>query len=202
MSNAVLPSYPGFKLEAEKEPGWSTRIAEAVSGYERRVQERLYPKWRIALSVEVLRDMAGLDEAKTLVGFFNSRAGAFDSFLYTDPDDNAVVDQQFGVRDGATTQFQLVRSYGGFLEPAENVNVLTSVTSNGAPLANPADYTISSTGVVTLAAAGVNGHVLRWTGSFYWRVRFDEDRLKFKKLFKDLWELKSLPLVGSVSNKV
>ena len=202
MSNAVLPSYVGFKLEAQKSPIWSTKISTAVSAFERRVSQRVYPIYKIALSVEVLRDAAGIDEAKTLLGFFNLRAGAFDSFLYTDPDDNAVTDQQFGVRDGATTQFQLVRTYGGFAEPAQNVNVLTNIKSNGVALANPADYTSDTKGLVTLADAGTIGHALTWTGSYYWRVRFDEDELAFGKMFKDLWELKKLPLRGSIMNKV
>lgn len=202
MSNAVLPSYVGFKLEADKSPTWGTRIARARTGLERRVQEQIFPTWSIDLSVEVLRDAVGLDEAKTLIGFFNSRAGAFDSFLYTDPDDNAVTDQLFGVRDGATTAYQLIRTYGAFAEPVQNVNVLTNIKSNGVALVNPTDYTISTTGLVTLAVAGTAGHALTWTGSYYWRVRFDNDKLTFKKMFTSLWQLAKLPLIGSVANKV
>lgn len=205
MSNAVLPHYVGFKIEIDKTPMWSTRIADPVAGQERRVQEQIYPKYRIGLSVEVLRDAAGTDEAKILLGFFNLRAGAFDSFLYTDPDDYTVTGQQFGVRDGVTTQYQLVRAYpaaGGFVEPVQNVNAIVNVKSNGVALANPADYTISGTGMVTLAAPGTAGHALTWSGTYYWRVRFEDDKLVFRRIFSSLWELKNLPLVGSVMNKV
>jgi uncharacterized protein (TIGR02217 family) len=207
MSNAVLPSYIGIRLEVDKAPIWSTRLAEAASGFERRVQETVYPrKWSITLSVEVLRDQAGLDEAKNLLGFFNLRGGRFDSFLYADPDDNAVTDFQFGIRDGVATQFQLTRPIGtgsfAFLEPVQNVNALTNIKSNGVAIASPADYSISATGLVTLTAPGTAGHVLTWTGSYYWRVRFDEDRMPFSKMFQGLWALKKLPLIGSVTNKV
>lgn len=202
MSDAVLVTPAGFRLEVDKMPLWSTRRARAVSGYERRVQQRVYPMYRIDLSVEVLRDAAGTDEAKNLLGFFNLRAGMFDSFRYADPDDYTVTDQQFGVRDGSTTQYQLVRSYGGFAEPVQNVNALVNLKSNGVAMTSPADYTISSTGLVTLAAAGTAGHVLTWSGTYYWRVIFDEDRLQFRKMFQTLWELKKLPLYGSVMNKV
>ncbi len=202
MSSAVLVPSVGFRLEAEKTPMWSTSVAWSRAKLRTTVQQQVYPLWEILLSVEVLRDAAGLDEAKNLIGFFNLRAGAFDSFLYTDPDDNAVVDHSFGTRDGVATQFQLTRGFGGFAEPVQNVNVLTNIKSNGIALASPADYTINSTGLVTLAAPGTNGHVLTWSGSYYWRVAFQEDKLSFHKMFHQLWELKKLPLVGSVMNRV
>lgn len=202
MSNAVLPVTAGFSIEAEKIPNWSTRRARAVSGSERRAQLRVYPVYDIRLTVNVLRDAPGLDELKTLLGFFNQRAGSFDSFRYTDPEDYTVIDHQFGVRATGQTQFQLVRSIGGFAEPVNNVNVLTNIKSNGVTLTSPTDYTISSTGLVTLASAGTAGHVLTWTGTYYWRVIFDEDRLGFRRLFNTLHDLRNLPLYGSVMDKV
>lgn len=202
MSNAILPITDGYGITAIKTPAWATRRARAVSGFERRVQQRMYPMWSIEMSVEVLRDAVGIDEAKNLIGFFNARAGMFDSFLYTDPDDNSVTDQVFGTRDGTTTQFQLLRTYGGFAEPVQNVNVLTNIKSNGVVLSSPTDYSISSTGLVTLTAAGTVGHVLTWSGSYYWRAIFDADRLPFRKILQGLWDLKKLPLYGSVQNKV
>lgn len=202
MSSAVLLATVGYKLEADKTPMWSTSISWSRAKMRYAVQQQVWPLWEIALSVEVLRDQPGTDEAKNLLGFFNLRAGAFDSFLYTDPDDNQVTDQSFGVRDGVATQFQLTRSFGGFAEPVQNVNALTNIKSNGATLANPADYTISATGLVTLAAPGTAGHVLTWTGSYYWRVAFQEDKLSMHKMFQYLWELRKLPLVGSVMNRV
>ena len=202
MSNAVLPVTAGFRLVLEKTPKWGTSVSWSRSQTRYAVQQQVYPIYQIALSVEVLRDQVGLEETRNLLGFFNQRAGAFDSFLHTDPDDFSVTDHQFGIRDAVTTQFQLLRTYGGFAEPVQNVNALTSIKSNGVTLATPADYTINSTGMVTLAAAGTNGHVLTWTGTYYWRVAFEDDKLGFGKMFQSLWELKKLPLVGSVMNKV
>lgn len=201
MSTAILTLTDGFTITAVKTPLWKTRRAQAVSGFERRVQQRIYPMYHVELSVEVLRDATD-SEARNLIGFFNARAGMFDSFRYIDPDDNSVTDQVFGTRNGATTQFQLVRTYGGFAEPVQNVNALTNIKSNGVALASPADYSISATGLVTLTAAGTVGHVLTWTGTYYWRVIFDEDKLPLRKLLQGLWDLKKLPLYGSVQNKV
>lgn len=202
MSNAILPITDGYGITAIKTPQWKTRRAQAVSGFERRVQQRIYPMWSVEMSIEVLRDVAGLDEAKNLIGFFNARAGMFDSFLYSDPDDNSVTDQQFAVLDGSATQFQLTRPFGGFVEPVHNVNVLSAIKSDGVALVSPADYSISATGRVTLTAAGTVGHVLTWSGTYYWRVIFDADRLPVRKVLQGLWDLKKLPLYGSVQNKV
>ena len=200
MSNAVLPVTAGFKLVLDKTPRWGTTVSRSRSGIRYTVQQQAYPNWQIVLSVEVLRDQAGSEEARNLLGFFNQRAGPFDSFLYSDPDDFSVTDHQFGIRDGVATQFQLLRTYGGFAEPVQNVNALTNIKSNGVTLANPADYTINSTGLVTLAVPGTNGHALTWTGTYYWRAAFEED-ITFGKMFQSLWEIKKLPLTGSVMNK-
>ena len=51
------------------------------------------------------------------MGFFLQLQGQFGTFLYTDPDDNAVTGQAFATGDGATTSFTMMRSLGGFLEP-------------------------------------------------------------------------------------
>jgi len=210
MSNEVLPHYIGQKITVERRPVWSTRKAWAVSGKRRAVQERAYPLWEIELSIEALREKASdgsaLNEPQNMTGFYNRHGGGFDSFLYTDPDDNAVTDFQFGVRDGVTTQFQLLRSIGfggyAFLEPVQNVNVLGNIKSNGVAITSPTDYTISATGLVTLAAPGTNGHALTWTGSYYWRVCFKDDELPFRRIYKGIWELDKLRLTGSVMNKV
>ncbi len=196
-----MPAPPGIKVQTQKTPMWGTGIARSRSMRETRVSEQIYPLYEIELSCEVLRD-AGSSEIRQMLGFFNARNGAFDSFLYTDPDDYTVTNEQFGICDGTTTQFQLTRSVGGFIEPVQNVNAITNVKRNGVALANPADYTNDSAGLITLVSPGTNGHALTWSGTYYWRVRFNEDKLEFGKLFQGLWEVKKLPLVGSVMNKV
>lgn len=206
MSNAVLPVTAGFKLEAEKIAIWDgVEISRSQSMDETAVLCQSYPLYEINLSVEVLREAflgTSLNEARALLGFFNLRSGSYDSFLYSDPEDYTVTDQTFGVRDGTTTQFQLVRTWGGYSEPVENVNSLTNLKSNGGALTSPTNYSISSTGLVTLTSAGTAGHVLTWSGTYYWRVRFNAARMAFRRMFRDLHELKNLPLLGSVQNKI
>lgn len=125
MSNAVFPSILGVAWDAKKTPVFATKIQSAVSGKELRLAYMATPLWQYTLNYEVLRSDARAD-LQTLLGFFLARQGSFDSFLYTDPNDSAVAAQLFGVGDGTTTAFQLLKSYGGYNEPVQSVN--------GAPL--------------------------------------------------------------------
>lgn len=206
MSNAVYPDLIGAKIEVTSVPMFRTRILEGVSGSEVRAADMTYPKYRIGLVYEFLRQAAAFNELQTIAGFYLARRGAFDSFLYTHPADNATTDSLFAIADGVKTQFQLTRTFGAggftFVEPVMNVNAITNIKRNGATLATPADYTISSTGLVTTTVPGTNGHALTWTGTYYYRCRFEKDENEYKRFMHELWELKSVGMVGAPGNKV
>lgn len=121
MSNAVFPALPGLAWPIRKSPVWRTKSTESESGRQFTVRKMLYPLWHFSLPMEFLRAKAAYAELQSLVGFINARGGRFDDFLYLDPDDNTVTHQLFGVGDGATTQFQLVRPFGGFVEPVYGI---------------------------------------------------------------------------------
>lgn len=191
MSNAVFPVLPGLLWDVVKKPLFRTLIQSAVSGKELRLAQMSYPLYQFSLSYEVLRANA-LAELQTLMGFFNARNGSFDSFLYIDPDDNAITTQNFGTGDAVTTAFQLTRTYGGFIEPVQNLNGAPSIFDNGVLKTVVTDYNINSLGVVTFTYTPVAGHALTWTGNFYYRVRFLQDVAEFNQFMKQLWELKKL----------
>lgn len=201
MSNAVFPVLAGLKFDSVKSPGFSTKIQRAVSGRELRAAFMAYPLWTFKLVYEVLRDDAENNELKTLVGFFTARQGSFDSFLYTDPSDNAVTAQGFGTGNGVATQFQLIRAYGSFIEPVMNLNGTPSIYINGVLKTAGTDYTISA-GMVTFAAAPANAAALTWTGSYYYRCRFLHDSVDFSQFVSNLWELKKCEFVGSLGSKI
>ena len=194
MSNAVLTSMKGLKWDVKMRPLFRTNIESAVSGKETRFAYMAYPLWQIDLAYEVLREATAYQELQYLVGHFNKHYGAFDTWLWTNPLDYTVTDYQFGTRNGTSTQFQLLSEIGGFAQPVQSVNVLTNVKSNGTPITDPADYTINSTGLITLAVPGTAGHVLTWTGTFYYRVRFVDDMLDFNNFMKNLWDLRKMSL--------
>ncbi len=189
MSNAVFPVLAGLSWNVIKTPVWHTKIQESVSGKELRAAFFSAPLWRFSMSYEILRADAVNAELQSLMGFFLARQGMFDSFLYTDPTDHSVAAQNFGTGDGTTTQFQLVRSLGGFSEPIQNVNGTPTLDVNGTPTAA---FTLGSTGVITFTTAPAAAAVLTWTGSFYFRCRFDLDSADFSNFMQNLWEMKKL----------
>lgn len=193
MSNAVFPSLTGLKWGVRRSPQWKTIKRESVSGREYRAANMTYPRYTYRIGYEFLRDKrAGVDELRTLVGFFNARKGSFDSFLFADPDDGAVTAENFGTGNGSTTQFQLARSFGGFQEPVYDLNGTPLIYKAGVLQTVTTHYSISSAGLVTFVTAPTAGQALTWTGSYYWRCRFERDLVDFDKFMRELWELKEI----------
>lgn len=197
MSNAVLPDLPGIAWPVTKKPTFATKTQTAVSMRELRYREAAYPVYEIGLTFEFLRP----DEFEQLCGFFLLRNGSFDSFLWIDKDDCSVTDQALGTADGSRTQWQLVRSFGGFVEPVENVNVISAIKVAGVTQSASA-YTITSTGLLVFVTPPAAGSAIAWSGTFYYRCRFLDDSADFSKFMAGLWELKKLDLKGATGNKV
>lgn len=207
MSSSVFPSsLPGLAWNVSMAPAFSTTIKKAVSGRELRASFMAYPLWSFTLSYEFLRDGSRGTDLDTLVGFFLSMKGQYDSFLFTSPADSTVTAMPFGTGNASTTAFQLTRSFGAggftFVEPVQNINGAPSIYINGALKTVTSDYTINSTGIVTFTSAPANAAALTWTGSFYYRCRFLQDSAEFSAFMKDLWEMKKLSFVGATGNKV
>lgn len=191
MSNAAFPSMPGIKWGSVKTPMWSTKVQKAASGRELRAAYFSYPLYKFSLSYEVLRSGA-LAELQTLVGFFNARQGSFDSFCYQDPEDNTVTAQQFAVAVAGQTQYQLVRSYGGYVEPVLALNGVPAIYVGGVLQTPGTHYTVSSLGLVTFIVQPAAGQALTWSGGFYYRVRFLQDSADFERFLYQLWSLKKI----------
>lgn len=192
MSNAVFPSLPGLLIDVGRHvlaPPVKVRTSPARREF--RARDATLPLYRYTLKYEFLRAGAQA-ELQSLVGFFNSRGGAFDDFLFTDPVDNTVTDQSFGVGNGSTTVFQLVRSFGGYAEPISAVNAVVNVKVNG--VATGA-YTISN-GVLTFTTAPAAAATLTWSGTYYRRVRFEEDQAQFERFMALLWSAKQINLLS------
>lgn len=190
MSDAVFPTLPGLTYPVEKTAIWSTKIQTSVSGKETRLGYWSYPRWEYALRYSILRSDNVNAELQTLVGFFNARMGAYDDWLFLDPDDYIATNQVFATGDGTTTAFQLARTWGGWTEPVRAVLSVSSVKVNGTPTSA---YTVNtSTGVITFTSAPTNGATLAWSGQFYWRCRFLDDQVTAAKFMKDFWETRTL----------
>ncbi len=195
MSNAIFPTFIGLGWSAPKTPQWNTRVQRAVSGKELRAAYQSRPIWKYGLTYEVLRGDAVNAEIQSLIGFFNARMGSYDSFLFRDPSDNSVTDQGIGVGDGTTTVFGLVRAYGGAVEPIGYAD--TSAFKVDGSTVTALTITDNHT-TVTFTTAPAAGKLVTWTGTYYFRVRFDKDMAEFEQFMKDLWSLKKLELTGVI----
>jgi uncharacterized protein (TIGR02217 family) len=152
----------------------------------------------MTLQYEFLRSSTTYAEFQTLLGFFLQRKGSFDSFLLNDPDDSSVTDQALGTGNGSTTDYQLLRTFGGFVEPLWWPNVITNVKVNGVN----ASYTHLGNGVVRITPAPANGASITWTGTYRFRCRFVQSQLEVAKFMHQLWKAKKVEMVGSLQDKI
>lgn len=197
MSNLVFPDYPGITIDIQRQPEWHTMTKEALSGVETTVSYRPWPRWRYTLKIDVLR--ASEAEIAGLEGFFNRHAGAFEDFLFLDPENSSVADQPFGICDGTTTVFQLSRAVGDWVEPvwAPALSPAPVLKRNGVALTPITDYSHGSNGLVQLNTAFASGQ-LTWSGNYYMRVRFTDDKLSLQRILLGLWKVGKVELISKV----
>lgn len=193
MSESVLPSFPGLSWNVVRRPVFNNVVKRSASNREFRGSLSAYPLWEYKLSYEVLRARTALTEMQQLAAFFCLRGGDFDTWLYSDPDDNTATLASFGTGNGTTTAFQLLRSFGGFTEPVYCLNAAPAIYKGGVLQVLTTDYTVSTTGVVTFVVAPAAA--LTWTGTYYFRCRFLKGMLEFNQFMKQFWELRSLEFV-------
>lgn len=205
MGNAVFPQLPGLSIETTRRPVFKTKVQESVSGNESRAAFAAYPKWTLRFDFDVLREGFDFDELSTVEAFFLQHKGMWNSFLVSVPEDCIATEQQFGLGDGLTKSFQLVRARAGggfaFTEPTMNIERVDSINAAGAEVP-PAGYSLGSTGRVTFAAAPAPGAALTWSGRFYYRCRFAQDEADFERFLDGLWKFASVELIGAPGNKV
>lgn len=222
MSDALFPSnLPGVTWNIARTPSFSTGVYEALSGAERRIRHRENPKERIELGYELLREDSSFAELQAVLGFYLERDGPFDSFLFHDPYHGLVTNLQFGIGNGVTRQFQLVRRVGNKAQTVHNPAATAGVGYVWFPVAgddadfwpesvdawpgdvySPADglWTLLANGVVEFAIPPAWGKRLLWTGLYYYRARFADDTIDYNEFMRRLFETKKVPLVMSLLN--
>lgn len=195
MSNAVYPVLPGLSFNVGRTAIFKTDVKSTPSGREFRGAQMSSPLYRYSLIYELLRDTTAFQELRTLLGFYNARQGSFDSFLFSDPDDNSVTAQAFGLGDNNTTLFQLVRALGGSVDPVYDTNNAPVIYISGVAKILGTDYVTNSTGGVTFYTAPASGSVISWTGAYYWRCRFLQDELSVEKFMQSFWQAKKVEFI-------
>lgn len=184
----VFPALPGLAWNVTKAPTFQTRIQRTVSGRELRAVDYPNPLWQFTLIFAFLRDnpSVGLDELRTVMGFFMSCQGASGTFLFEDPSDCRVSGQYLGTGDSSKSDFQLQRTMGttlpngGFSEPIVAPNTVDAIYFDGITQAGSSYSVDPNTGLVTFETPPSTGLVVTANFSYWFRCRFVDDSYSFE----------------------
>lgn len=200
---AMPPVYPaliGLTFDIIKRPIWSTGVAKAGSGREIRVGYYTVNLWEFELKYDFLPDQVGgttANDLKALEGFFLNSAvsGGLGGFLFDDPDDDSVTAQAIGTADGTSTTWLIGRNFasGTIFEPVGYVNTGATlhVYLDGV-LQGAGTYSIVTTTPmnqqIQFNSPPTVGKVITMTFSYWFYVRFQDDKLDFQKFMQKLWQ--------------
>ncbi len=193
------PSFPtlaGQGFSVHKTPTFSTIVASHVSGREAREANYQNPIWRFELTFDALASNAasypgaGAQSLQSLMGFYLQCRGPYGTFLYTDPTDNAAVNQVVAAGDGATASFTLARSLGGFLESVGWVTNVAQVTVGG--VAQGSGWSLVAPNTLVFATAPASGALIGASFSYAFQCRFEDDAMDFEQFMQNLWRVDSL----------
>jgi hypothetical protein len=192
----LLPSFPILPGQtfARKAPVSVSNIALHDSGREVRtpIYSGLY-EFEVAFD-GLASDAASLpglggQSLQAILGLYLQCLGGCGTFLYTDPNDDAVVNQNIATGDGATTLFTLGRSIGSGFDTDFLVTALTNVDINGSPASG---WTLIAPNLLSFASAPASGAAVGASFSFAFVCRFLEDGVDFDNFMQNLWATKSL----------
>lgn len=182
MSNEVF----NFQMDSpyEEDIKFLTVISESEGGKEQRYQKWQRPRrtFRIQLRARDLNPSIVNKEADQIWRFYMRHKGAFDTFLFQNPNENPVTSEIIGSGDGAKSVFYLGGSVyigtGDLIVTPGSVTLQRSIGGTGDFLSF-STYTIDeSLGQITTNAPLPVADVLRVPAyNFRYRVRFKDDNL-------------------------
>lgn len=167
-------------------PKYSTTVIEINSGHEQRNINWNYPRREYDVALGVREEI----NLEALISMFHITKGRAHGFRYKDWHDYktcplnqtpAATDQALGTGNGATTTFQLVKTYtlgstSTSLPVYKPVGGTVKVAING--VNQTSGWSVNTTtGIVTFSVAPANGAVLTWGGEYDIPVRFNTDTL-------------------------
>lgn len=183
-----MPSFQGLAIATKRTPLWRSSIQSTLSGKETAISYMSYPLYQWSIDIAVLRSYGEFTELAQMVGFVNTCQGMAGRFLYQDAEDNLLANQLIGTGDGSKVSFQIVRSYGGYIEPVQFPGAVT-VYVNGVAATNA---TVGALGVVTFAQAPAAGSSITVSGPFYFLCRMLQDNPEFDQEHVRMWSLSGL----------
>lgn len=184
---------------------YKTGITMTGGGGEQRVIE-----WDEGLiNFNAVHGVRSLKDLQTLNRFHRARKGRGRAFLVRDLLDYEATQELFGVGDGATTEFQLIKTYSDADEYGNGAADVRRITRpevgavivfvNGVPLAEGVDYVCNYTnGKIQFVVIPVLDALLTWSGQFFVPVRFTEDKLPADEIYYRLLDPSGPKGAGSI----
>lgn len=194
MSTLVFPQLPGQSWSVFRRPMFSTQLRTTDS--QREVTEIIMTTcyYEIEVSWEMLRNGPGFTELSDIQSLFLAMRGAYDYFLFTDPNSNTVINGGIGAGNGTNKFFTLGHNTGpSYFEAVGYVNQITNVKLNGVTV-DPADYSISYPNVIVFDTAPADGVAVTATFTYYYLCRFGEDMQQYEQFMYKLYQLSSVTL--------
>lgn len=196
----------GISLGSSGGPERRTEIVALGSGFEERNTRWADSRRRFDAGYGV----KSLDDLYAVIEFFEERRGRLYGFRWKDvtdfkstPPQQSVspTDQLLGLGDGAQTEFQLVKAYGGAHAPYERVikkpvagSVVLAV--DGLSQSIGSDFTVDvMQGVVSFSVPPAAGMSVTAGYEFDVPVRFDSDELKINLDHFSAGQIPNIPVV-------
>lgn len=200
-----------LSYETRGGPGFNTSVVDLPSGESYRVSRYTQAKRRYNAKYAIKTHV----QAIALNEFYIARDGVANTFLFKDWFDYATtpshtlhnigdvavtgLDEEIGVGDGVTTQFQLKKTYNsGFQTKTRTLRFpkagTVKVRVNGAALTEGTHFTVAtSTGLVTILTPPPDTHIVTAGCELYVPVKFDKEIDDVLALQADAFDVESYP---------
>lgn len=169
-----------------KAMSWNTEVQTSGSGKVRTMTNLLLPNWTIETKFVYLTD----DEYRKLLGFVALCKGAFEPFLWKDPEDYQEKNRQLPMVTAGT--YQAIMAMGDYVEPVEYIENVT-VWVDG-QLQKSSTYSIVN-GCIVFQTAPTATAIVKASYTYWWKVMFKDDGLTIEKVFQNINKTKSFKLV-------
>jgi len=198
MSYPIMPALPmSMTRGVSKTPVFNTAVQKTAAARSNAgISFTPFPTWDFEFDMDRIVGNEALSSSilAQFLGVYLAVNGPAGLFLFTDPQDHAVVYAGSGLMnldnpaagnryagDGASTHFQLMRKVGSVgWDVVQNVNGAPTLQINGV---TTSAYSISAAGLVTFNTAPANNATLTWQGSFYFLCRFEDPKLDTTRVF-------------------
>jgi hypothetical protein len=189
-----VPGQMNFRFPLKWTPKGNTIQQDPASGRgENRISTTYYPRFIFTMDISyIIGDAQGSDTMwQQLTNFYIANQFAASDWLFLHPWDHSVTNQAIATGDGSTASFDMIRTFvsGGAPDLIQNFVSPPSIYVNGVLQTVTTDYTINSYGTITFTSGHIpaSGHVISWTGDFYYRCHFLED--SWSSYEEDLYQI-------------